>query len=70
MSPVHSADGQRPGHPAGGVLVYSGGRQYDRAAAYTVLIITRMLPGKLLLHANAMQTEDIRAQGDWTGDWH
>jgi hypothetical protein len=51
MSPVHSAYGQRPGHPAGGVPVHSGGRQYDRATAYTVIIITRTLPGKLSLHA-------------------
>jgi hypothetical protein len=40
MCPVHSADGRRPGHPAGGVPVRSGGRQYARAAAYTVLIIS------------------------------
>jgi hypothetical protein len=41
MCPVHSADGRRPGHPAGGVPIRSGGRQYARAAAYAVLIITR-----------------------------
>jgi hypothetical protein len=41
MCPVHSADGRRPGNPAGGVPVRSGGRQYARAAAYAVLIITR-----------------------------
>jgi hypothetical protein len=40
--------------------VHFGGRQYDRVAAYTVLIITRTLPGKLPLHANATQTADIR----------
>jgi hypothetical protein len=68
MSPVHSADGQRPGRPAGGVPVHFGGRQYDRAAAYTVLIITRTLSGKLPLHANTTQTVDIKAQGDCTGD--
>jgi hypothetical protein len=28
MSHVHSADGRRPGHPAGGVPVHSVGRQY------------------------------------------
>jgi hypothetical protein len=44
MCPVHSADEWRPGHPASGVLVYSVGRQYAHAAAYTVLIITRALP--------------------------
>jgi hypothetical protein len=41
MCPVHSADGRRPGHPAGGVPVRSGGRQYARATTYAVLIITR-----------------------------
>jgi hypothetical protein len=41
MCPVHSADGRRPGHPASGVPVRSGGRRYARAAAYIVLIITR-----------------------------
>jgi hypothetical protein len=46
MCPVHSADGRRPGHPAGGVPVHSVGRQYARAAAYTMLIITRTLPRK------------------------
>jgi hypothetical protein len=43
MCPIHSADGRRPGHPAGGVPVRSDGRQYASAAAYTVLIITRTL---------------------------
>jgi hypothetical protein len=46
MCPVRSADGRRPSRPAGGVPVYSVGRQYARAAAYTVLIITRVLPRK------------------------
>jgi hypothetical protein len=41
MCPVHSADGRRPGHPAGGVPVHPVGRQYARAAAYSMLIITR-----------------------------
>jgi hypothetical protein len=41
MCPVHSAYGRRPGHPAGGVPVRSGGRLYAHATAYTVLIITR-----------------------------
>jgi hypothetical protein len=62
MCLVHSADGQRPGHPAGGVPVHSGGRQYARAAAYAVLIITRMLPVKLPLHADTTQAADIRAR--------
>ena len=70
MCPVHSADGRWPGHPAGGVPVRSGGRQYARAAAYTVLIITRTLQVKLPLHADTTQAADIRAQGDCTGDQH
>jgi hypothetical protein len=70
MSSVHSADGWRLGHPAGGVPVHSSSRQYARAAAYAVLIITRTLLGKLPLHANATQTADIGAQGDFTGDEH
>jgi hypothetical protein len=41
MCPVHSADGRRPGHPTGGVPVHSIGRQYARAAVYTVLIMAR-----------------------------
>jgi hypothetical protein len=45
MSHVHSADGRRPGHPAGGVPVHSGSRQYARAATYDVLIITRTCQG-------------------------
>jgi hypothetical protein len=46
MCPIHSADGRRPGHPAGSVPVHSVGRQYARVAAYTMLIITRTLPRK------------------------
>jgi hypothetical protein len=68
MCPVHSAGWQRTGRPAGSVPVHSVGRQYARTAACTMLIITRTLPGKLPLHANATQTVDIRAQGDCTGD--
>jgi hypothetical protein len=41
MCPVHSTDGRRPGHPAGGVPVHSVGRQSARATAYAMLIITR-----------------------------
>jgi hypothetical protein len=66
MCPVHSADGRRPGHPAGGVPVRSGGRQYSRAAAYTMLITIHTRPGRLPLHANAAQIVDIMAQGDCT----
>jgi hypothetical protein len=68
MCPVHSADGRRPGHPAGGVPVRSGGRQYARAAAYTVLIITHTSLMKLPLHADTTQVADVRAQGDCPGD--
>jgi hypothetical protein len=46
MNLVHSADGRRPGHPVGGVPIHSGGRQYARATAYAMLIITRALPRK------------------------
>jgi hypothetical protein len=70
MCPVHSADGRWPGHPAGGVPVRSSGRQYARAAAYVVFIITRTLLVKLPLHADTTQAADIRAQGDCTGDQH
>jgi hypothetical protein len=62
MCPVHSADERRPGHPAGGVPVRSGGRKYSHAAAYTVLIITHTLPVKLPLHADTTQAADIRAR--------
>jgi hypothetical protein len=62
MCHVHYADGRRPGHPAGGVPVHSAGRQYARAAAYTMPIITRMSPVKLPLHADTTQAADIRAQ--------
>jgi hypothetical protein len=70
MCPVHSADGRRSGHPAGGVPVRSGGRQYACAAAYNVLIITRTLLVKLSLHVDTTQATDIRAQGECTGDQH
>jgi hypothetical protein len=59
MCPVHSAGRRRPGRPTGGVPVHSVGWQYARAVECTVLIITRTLPGKLPLHANATQTADI-----------
>jgi hypothetical protein len=70
MCPIHSADGRRPGHPKGGVPVRSGGRQCARAAAYTLLTITRTLPVKLPLHADTTQAADIRTQGDYAGDQH
>jgi hypothetical protein len=67
MCHVHSADGQRPGHLAGGVPVYSIGRQYARAAAYTMLIITRALPRKQPQHINIICTTNIMALGDHPG---
>jgi hypothetical protein len=70
MCHVHSADGRQPGHHAGGVPVRPGGRQYARAAAYTVLIITHTSPVKLPLHADTTQDANIRAQGECTGDQH
>jgi hypothetical protein len=70
MCHVHSTDGRRPGHPAGGMPVRSGGGQYARDAAYTMPIITRTSPVKLPLHANTTQAADIRAQGECTGDQH
>jgi hypothetical protein len=63
MSHVHSADGRRPGHPAGGVPVHSTDRQYARAAAYTMFIITRVLPRKQPRHINIVWTTDIMALG-------
>jgi hypothetical protein len=45
MSPVHSTNGWRPGHPAGGVPVHFVGRQYAHAAACATLIITRAYRG-------------------------
>jgi hypothetical protein len=58
MCPVHSAGGRRPNHPAGGVPVHAVGRQYARAAAYTVLIMPRSLPRKQpqILTLYALQT--------------
>jgi hypothetical protein len=55
MCHVHSADGRRPGHPTGGVPIHSVDRQYARAAAHTMLIITHALPRRQcrisILHA-------------------
>jgi hypothetical protein len=68
MCPVHSADGRRPGHPAGGVPVHSVGRQYARAAAYTVLIMARALPRKQPRDINTIWTTNIMALGDLLGD--
>jgi hypothetical protein len=61
MSHVHSAVGRRPGHPTGGVPVNSTGRQYARAATYTMLIITRALPRRQPRHTNIVWTTDIMA---------
>jgi hypothetical protein len=68
MCPVHSAGRRRPGHPAGGVPVHSIGRQYARAAAYAVLIMTRALPRKQPRDINTIWATDIMALGDLIGD--
>jgi hypothetical protein len=70
MSHVHSVGRRRLGHPAGGVPVQSIVKQYARAARCTVSIITYTLPGKLPLHANAMQITDVRAQEDCSSNEH
>jgi hypothetical protein len=63
MCHVHCANGQRPNHPAGGVLVHSVGRQYARAAAYIVLIMAHALPRKQPRDINIVCTTDIMALG-------
>jgi hypothetical protein len=55
---------------AGGMPIHSAGRRYAHTAACTVLIITRTLPVKLPLHANATQTADTRTPEDCAGDEH
>jgi hypothetical protein len=64
MCLVHSADGRRPGHLAGGVPVHSVGKQYARVAAYTMLIMTRALPRRQPRHINTIWTTDIMAPED------
>jgi hypothetical protein len=61
MCPVHSAGRRRPGHPIGGVPVQSDSGQYAHTATRAMVIMTYMLLGKLLLHANATQAADIGA---------
>jgi hypothetical protein len=68
ICPVHSADGQQLGHPAGGVPVQSVGRQYACATAYTVLIMAHALPRKQPRDINTIWTTDIMALGDLLGD--
>jgi hypothetical protein len=68
MCPVHSADGRRPGHPAGGMPVHSVGRQYARAAAYIVLIMTHALPKRQQRDINTILATDIMTLGDLLGD--
>jgi hypothetical protein len=70
MCPIHSANGRRPDHPAGGVPLHSVGRQYARAAAYTVLIMARALPRKQPRDINTIWTTDIMALEDLLGDTH
>jgi hypothetical protein len=67
MSPVHSADGRRPGHLAGGVPIHSVGRQYAHATACAALIMTHTLPRKRRRHINTICTTDIKALGDRPG---
>jgi hypothetical protein len=50
------------------VHVHSTSRQYARAAAYTVLIMTRALPRKQPRDINTIWTTDIMALGDLLGD--
>jgi hypothetical protein len=64
MCPVHSADGRRPNHPAGGVPVHSVGRQYAHAAVYTVLIMARALPRKQPQDINTVYTTEIMVLRD------
>jgi hypothetical protein len=45
MSHVHSTDGRRPDHLAGGVPVHSVGRQYAHATACAALIRTHVYRG-------------------------
>ena len=68
MCPVHSANGRRPGHLAGGVPVHSIGRQYAHVVACTALIMTRVIPRKQPRDINTICTTDIRALGDLLGD--
>jgi hypothetical protein len=60
MRPVHSADGWRPGHSAGGVPVHSVDRQCARAAA--------TLCSSSLGDINTVCAMDIMALGDLLGD--
>jgi hypothetical protein len=48
--------------------VHSIGRQYARAAAYTVLIMARALPRKQPRDINTIWSTDIMALGDLVGD--
>jgi hypothetical protein len=59
ICPVHSADGQQTSHLAGGVPVRAGGRQYARAATYTMLIITREASAARQYHAGCGY-QDVR----------
>jgi hypothetical protein len=68
MCPVHSTGGQRPGHSAGGMPVHFVGRQYARAAAYTVFIMARALPREQPQDINTIWTTDIMALGDLLDD--
>jgi hypothetical protein len=58
---LYSSSRQRLGYPADGVPVQTDGMW--RTATCSVLMMTRSLPRKLPLHANATQITNIRAQG-------
>jgi hypothetical protein len=68
MSPVHSSSEWRLDHPVGDVSIHSTSRQYARAAAYIVLIMTHALPRKQSRDINTIWTTDIMALGDLLGD--
>jgi hypothetical protein len=59
---VHSAGRRRPGHPTGGVPVYSIGRPYAYAMAYTAPIVTRAR------HINTIGATEMMVLGDLLGD--
>jgi hypothetical protein len=61
-------DGDQTILQAAYVPVHSIGRQYARAAAYTVLTMARALPRKQSRDINTIWTTDIMALGDFLGD--
>jgi hypothetical protein len=61
-------DGDQTILQAAYVSVHSIGRQYARAAAYTVLTMARALSRKQPRDINTIWTTDIMALGDFLGD--